>query len=43
VSFSINDVSAGNGSGSGTISGTSISGNWTVGSASGTWTGNTSC
>jgi hypothetical protein len=41
ITFSIVDVSAGSGSGTGTISGNSVSGNWTVGSSSGTWTGST--
>lgn len=43
VSFSITDDSAGPGSGTGTISGSSVSGTWTVGSSTGNWTGSTSC
>lgn len=41
VTFSIVDSVGGNGSGTGTISGNSVSGNWTVGNSSGTWTGST--
>jgi hypothetical protein len=40
VRFQIADDSAGNGSGSGTISGASISGTWMVGNATGNWSGN---
>jgi fibronectin-binding autotransporter adhesin len=41
VNFSIVDSGGGTGTGAGTISGTAVSGTWTVGTATGTWTGNT--